>query len=187
MQLSLTRDMTAMCSSQQSPRRALRPSSRLVATDSGRASSIGSGTKRATWLSDSSTGSNNFVASRHATTNSPTASTLSCIWLAPISGYCEHALEDICSSGKKYDSILDVINYSGLYLGMIVIFAFFVFSPVPHMDRIAPRFFDFLLSNSPIISKLLLGLCLLGTTGALFTSFLKKTISYKIPSELESS
>jgi transposase len=46
-------------------------------------------------VEDSSTGSNNFVASRHATTNSPTASTLSCIWLAPISGYCEHALGSI--------------------------------------------------------------------------------------------
>lgn len=65
---------------------------RLVATDSPRASSIGSGTKRAIWLSDSSTGSNNFVASRPATTNSLTASTLSCIWLSPTSGYCEQAL-----------------------------------------------------------------------------------------------
>jgi transposase len=68
-------------------------------TDAPRASSIGSGTKRVTWWSDSSIGSNNFVASRPATTNSPTASMLSCIWLAPTSGYCEHALTTKANDG----------------------------------------------------------------------------------------
>jgi len=96
-------------------------------------------------------------------------------------------LEDVCSSGKKYDSILDVLNYSVIYLGMVVIFAFFVLVQFHTWIGLPSVFFDFLLSNSPIITKLLLGLCLLGTVSTLFISFLKKTTSYKIPNELESS
>jgi hypothetical protein len=95
-------------------------------------------------------------------------------------------LKDVCSSGKKYDSILDVINYSGIYLGAVLLFAFFILVQFHTWIGLPPVFFDFLLSNSPIITKLLLGLCLLATVSGLLISFLKKTTSYKIPNELES-
>lgn len=69
-----------------------RRSSHLEAIAIPNAKSTGTATRHETSSSDSSIASSSSGVSQLDTTNLPVASTPSCISLAPISGYCEHAL-----------------------------------------------------------------------------------------------
>lgn len=99
-----TKATTAMNWSKPSkPARPL-PISRREATESNSAPSIGIATRRATWSNVSSIASSSSVVSQLATTSCPAVSVLSCISLAPISGYCEHALVFSITIAMSFES-----------------------------------------------------------------------------------